>query len=346
MAKPQLSGSSGVHAVTQARPGGTGKAPSTDSVKATLYDRDVSPQGPSCAVGLEVNAQVQPPLLMESHARISKSKSPLGEASMKNKHAVGAGPAGGRMTSCSPKETGWAGKSVHSAQVKPTALLTSSSEVRRGLPQSYSSNEVQRDTPMGNPDEDAHVTRTIGCAMAPTKTAAGQEAASAQAVNRGHKVTMVEVPDEKDNTAFKRWLTNGSPIASPKQRKTALLTPPESPTSPTQPLPNEGVVPNNVRKKVTSPTVAMSSATSAKAVEVPLNFDKSTAKWGSWCKPFEVDWMLRAIREAQNDNAACAALAVWIHKDKGAKMTDELMTELRWGGEPTRERLYELHEPP
>ncbi len=38
--------------------------------------------------------------------------------------------------------------------------------------------------------------------------------------------------------------------------------------------------------------------------------------------------MLRAICEAQNDNAA---LAVWIHKDKGAEMTDELLAELRLG---------------
>ncbi len=35
------------------------------------------------------------------------------------------------------------------------------------------------------PDEDTHVTRTIGCATAPTKTAARQEAASAQVGERG-----------------------------------------------------------------------------------------------------------------------------------------------------------------
>ncbi len=63
-------------------------------------------------------------------------------------------------------------------------------------------------------------------------------------------------------------------------------------------------------------------------------------------RPFEVNWTLRAICEARNDNTARAALAVWIHKDKGAEMTNELLTELRLGGEDARERLYELCYPP
>ncbi len=41
-----------------------------------------------------------------------------------------------------------------------------------------------------------------------------------------------------------------------------------------------------------------------------------------------------------------ATLAVWIHKDKGTEMTDELLNELRLGGENTREHLYELRNPP
>ncbi len=52
------------------------------------------------------------------------------------------------------------------------------------------------------------------------------------------------------------------------------------------------------------------------------------------------------LRKAWNDNAACAALAVWIHKDKATEMTNKLLTKLRLGGEPTREQLYELHELP
>ncbi len=47
--------------------------------------------------------------------------------------------------------------------------------------------------------------------------------------------------------------------------------------------------------------------------------------------------MLCAICEARNDNTAHAALAIWIHKDKGTEMTDELLAELRLGGENAKE---------
>ncbi len=73
--------------------------------------------------------------------------------------------------------------------------------------------------------------------------------------------------------------------------------------------------------------VATSSRTSVKVQEAPHR----------WMRPFEVDWMLRAVCKVRNDNAARAALAVWIHKDKGAEMTNELLKELRLGGENTRE---------
>ncbi len=116
-----------------------------------------------------------------------------------------------------------------------------------------------------------------------------------------------------------------------------LPTPPESPTKTTSPLPNEGVGPTHVRKnEVTSPTVATPSTASAKVREVPHR----------WMRPFEVNWTLRTVCKARNDNAARAALAVWIHKDKGTEMTDDLLAELRLGGENTRERLYELCNPP
>ena len=99
-----------------------------------------------------------------------------------------------------------------------------------------------------------------------------------------------------------------------------LPTPPESPTKTTSPLPNEGVGPTYVRNnEVTSPTVATPSAASAKVREAPHQ----------WMRPFEVDWTLRAVCEARNDNAAHAALALWIHKDKGTEMTNELLDELR-----------------
>ncbi len=42
-----------------------------------------------------------------------------------------------------------------------------------------------------------------------------KEAASAQVVERGHQVAMIEVPDEEDDTAYQRWLAKGSPIVTP-----------------------------------------------------------------------------------------------------------------------------------
>ncbi len=130
---------------------------------------------------------------------------------------------------------------------------------------------------------------------------------------------MIEVPDKEDDTAYRRWLNKGSPVVSLKRSTATLPTPPESPTKTTSPLPNEGVGPTCVtHDKVTSPTVATPSAASAKVREAPHR----------WMRPFEVDWTLRTVCEARNDNAARATLAVWIHKDKGTKMTDELLAEL------------------
>ncbi|SJL01318.1 uncharacterized protein ARMOST_04638 [Armillaria ostoyae] len=130
------------------------------------------------------------------------------------------------------------------------------------------------------------------------KTAAGQEAASAQAVNRGHSVSMIEVPDEDDDTAYQLWLA--------KERTLAIT------------------------KKGNEP----SSVPSMKP-----SFSK-------WYKPFEVDWTLRVVCEARNDNAARAVLYVWMQVDRIPELTKELLAELRKGGDLARERLHELHKPP
>ncbi|SJL13333.1 uncharacterized protein ARMOST_16773 [Armillaria ostoyae] len=145
--------------------------------------------------------------------------------------------------------------------------------------------------------------KAVGDANATTtkKTAAGQEAASAQAVERGHTVTCIEVPDEDDDTAFQLWLA--------KERL---------------------------------PTVTQAEATSdepARSSTKPITFQK-------WYKLFKVDWTLRTVCEARNDNAARAALYVWTHVDRVPELTPELLSELRKGDELARERLYELREPP
>ncbi|SJL15199.1 uncharacterized protein ARMOST_18685 [Armillaria ostoyae] len=138
-------------------------------------------------------------------------------------------------------------------------------------------------------------------ATATKKIAVGLEAASAQAVKRGHSVTCIEVPDEDDDTAFQLWLA--------KERL---------------------------------PTITQTEATSdepARSSTKPVTFQK-------WYKPFEVDWTLRAVCEARNDNAARAALFVWTHVDRVPELTPELLSEIRKGDELAWERLYELHELP
>ncbi len=152
---------------------------------------------------------------------------------------------------------------LHSAttQVQP-AVPDCSCDIADGP--SDKSDLPRSNSPTSDIGEDACVARTIGCAMALTvqpQLKNRMEAASAQAVNRGHKVvTMIEVPDEEDDTTFRQWLTNGSPIASPKCKVTALPTPPESQTqTPVKRLLTE----------VTLPTVAMPPAASAKAPEAP-----------------------------------------------------------------------------
>ncbi len=97
-----------------------------------------------------------------------------------------------------------------------------------------------------------------------------KEAASAQVVKRGHQITMVEVPDDEDDTSFWKWVTGSSPTISPKRKSAVLLTPPKSPTKTTSSLPNEGVSPTCVSKnEVTSPMVATPSVASAKVQEAP-----------------------------------------------------------------------------
>ncbi len=96
-----------------------------------------------------------------------------------------------------------------------------------------------------------------------------KEAASAQAVKRGHTVTMIEVPDSEDMTAYERWLQRGSPVVSPKRKPAAMPTPPDSPKTTSPPL-NEGVGPTCVSKnEVTSPTVAVPSTGQCKGCRGP-----------------------------------------------------------------------------
>ncbi len=137
-----------------------------------------------------------------------------------------------------------AGKTVRSAQARSAAASSSSPDALQNLLQSIVQPGNRIDDPRGDPDE-THVTRTVGCATAPTqdaqysistcaqqetkeRIAVGKEAASAQAVKRGHMVTMIEVPDEEDDTAYQRWLTKGSPLGTLTRPVATIPMPPDS----------------------------------------------------------------------------------------------------------------------
>ncbi|SJL11766.1 uncharacterized protein ARMOST_15175 [Armillaria ostoyae] len=202
-----------------------------------------------------------------------------------------------------PPEMGVTGSTVSpraTTQVRPAVL----SEVGTLLCKP-SSRAIKGDTPFDAPPAPSQERPSKAAgdanATATKKTAAGQEAASAQAVYRGHSVTCIEVPDEDDDASFQIWLA---------KERTLTVT----------------------KKEATSDKPARSSPT------------KSTPH--QWYKPFEVDWTLRAVCEARNDNAAHAALFVWTHVDRIPELTPELLSELRRGDELARERLYELHQPP
>ncbi len=116
--------------------------------------------------------------------------------------------------------------------------------------------------------------------------AAGQEAASTQAVQRGHKVEMSEVADQDDDTSF--MMNMKSKLTSPIDIETA----------------------------VTSPTVVKPSWVDAMAKEAPqLSCTYTRGEtYSEWLKPFGVEWTLHGIVQAKTESEAKAILKNWIHK--------------------------------
>ncbi len=93
-----------------------------------------------------------------------------------------------------------AGKSIHSAQVESSVSTHMSGQDQDDAPREHTSGSP----PMTGKD-DKKTCYPIGtCAQQMTgeRIAAGREAASTQAVERGHTVTMIEVPDEEDDTTY------------------------------------------------------------------------------------------------------------------------------------------------
>ncbi len=129
------------------------------------------------------------------------------------------------------------------------------------------------------------------------KQAAGQEAASAQAVHRGHKVEMSEVADQDDDTSFMMNM------------KSKLTTPIDIDTA------------------VTSPMVVEPSRVDAMAKEAPQLSRTYTSgeTYSEWLKPFGAEWTLHGIVQAKTESEAKAILKNWIHKARAEEVVDDMI---------------------
>ncbi len=129
----------------------------------------------------------------------------------------------------------------------------------------------------------------------------GQEAASTQAVHRGHKVEMSEVTDQDDDTSF--MMNMKSKLTSPIDIDTA----------------------------VTSPTVVEPSWVDATAKEAPQLSRTYTSgeTYSEWLKPFGAEWTLRGIVQAKTESEAKAILKNWIHKARAEEVVDDMIEGMR-----------------
>ncbi|KAK0211502.1 hypothetical protein IW262DRAFT_1468009 [Armillaria fumosa] len=108
------------------------------------------------------------------------------------------------------------------------------------------------------------------------------------------KTTLVEIPNEEDDTTFK-MAQNREQVKWEKEGTKGLL-----PSSSQEQV-----------KKEEEPIKARHSESKPVSVSSP----KST-----WFKPFGMDWTLQAIREACTDLEALASLYLWAHKEKVNKI--------------------------
>ncbi len=133
------------------------------------------------------------------------------------------------------------------------------------------------------------------------QVAVGQEAASAQAVYRGRKVTMSEVSDQDDNTSFMMNM------------KSKLTTP------------------LDLDATVTSPMVVEPSQVDATAKEVPQLSRAYTSgeTYHEWLKPFRAEWTLHGIVQAKTESEAKAILKNWIHKARAEEVVDDMIEGMR-----------------
>ncbi len=213
--------------MTNAQSDGAERVPSMDSDKAALLVGKVPPRGSSHAAsseGIGRGAETSPG--MERIARTLQLKSPgktvaatktfpsrdqsRGLHPQKHELLTTEGRLGTPNETQDPMEVqasyegrgvgDRAGKSVHSAQVESSVSARISGQDQDDAPRERTAGSP----PMTGKDDKKACYSAGTCARQATeeRTATGKEAASAQAVKRGHQVTMIEVPDDEDDTSF------------------------------------------------------------------------------------------------------------------------------------------------
>ncbi len=133
------------------------------------------------------------------------------------------------------------------------------------------------------------------------QVAIGQEAASAQAINRGRKVSMSKVSDQDDNTSF---------MMNMKSKLTS---------------------PIDIDATVTLPMVVEPLRVDATAKEAPQLSRTYTSgeTYNEWLKPFGAEWTLRGIVQAKTELEAKAILKNWIHKARAEEVVDSMIEGMR-----------------
>ncbi|SJL04863.1 uncharacterized protein ARMOST_08234 [Armillaria ostoyae] len=205
-----------------------------------------------------------------------------------------------------PKVAGRTGNSAFAVWVQPVIPITAATELGDTL-QAWQF--PQPDQKEHDEDYQAHPLKAAGVAkaMATKKIAAGWEVASAQAIERGHPVGLIEVPDDKDDTLFrlqqnKVAATDADTCGPSLKRKSPLME-----REAERPIGND-----------TSVSKGREAAKYAPPMVAPQE----------WLKPFETEWTWRAIKNAKDKSSAQAILLNWIHKTRVEEVIDNLLEGL------------------
>ncbi|SJK97340.1 uncharacterized protein ARMOST_00592 [Armillaria ostoyae] len=148
---------------------------------------------------------------------------------------------------------------------------------------------------------------SVANATATKKIAAGQEVASAQAIERGHSVVMIKVPDHEDDTSFKL-----------QQNKVAATDADACRPSPKRESPLQ-------EREAEHP---IGNDTSVSEGREAAKHAPPTVTSHEWLKPFETEWTWRAIKDAKDESATRAILLNWIHKTRAEEVVDNLLEGL------------------